>query len=82
MGLEDLVSDVSLRDDLAADSLDLIELTQALEGAFAIVVPERILDGVRTYGDLVQTIGLLIRAHREAVAHGAEAGASVDQPVV
>jgi acyl carrier protein len=72
VGLEALVSDVSLRDDLAADSLDLVELAMALEGAFAIVVPERILDEVRTYGDLVHATGLLIRAHCEATARGAE----------
>src|SRR5439155_17374520 len=72
VGIEELVSEVSLRDDLAADSLDLIELAMALEAEFAIVVPERILDQVRTYGDLVQTTGLLIRTRCEAEARGAE----------
>ena len=72
VGVEELVSDVSLRDDLAADSLDLVELAIALEGEFAIVVPERILDEVRTYSDLVRTTSLLIRARWEAEARGAE----------
>ena len=72
VGVEELVSDVSLRDDLAADSLDLIELAMALEGEFAIVVPERILDEVCTYRDLVHATGLLIRARCEAEARGAE----------
>ena len=72
VGLEELVSDVSLRDDLAADSLDLVELALALEGEFAIVVPERILDEVRTYGDLVHATGLLIRTRCEAESRGAE----------
>jgi acyl carrier protein len=72
VGVEELVSDVSLRDDLAADSLDLVELAMALEGEFAIVVPERILDEVRTYSDLVHTTSLLIRARCEAEARGAE----------
>jgi acyl carrier protein len=72
VGVEELVSDVSLRDELAADSLDLVELAMALEGEFAIVVPERILDEVRTYGDLVRTTSLLIRARCEAEARGAE----------
>ena len=72
MGLEELLCDVSLRDDLAADSLDLVELVVALEGEFAIVVPERILDQVRTYGDLVHTTTLLIRACREAEVLAAE----------
>ena len=72
VGVKELVSHVSLRDDLAADSLDLVELALALEGEFAIVVPERILDEVRTFGDLVRAIGLLIRARCDAEARGAE----------
>lgn len=48
VGLEEIVSDVSLRDDLATDSLDLIELALALEATFAITVPDRLLDRVRT----------------------------------
>jgi hypothetical protein len=44
----------------------------ALEAEFAIVVPERILDGVRTYGDLVHATGVLIRGRCEAESHGAE----------
>lgn len=72
VGAEDLVRDISLRDDLAADSLDLVELAMALEGEFAILVPERILDAVRTYGDLVAAAGLLLRARCEAETRGAE----------
>src|SRR5437016_6841026 len=72
VGVEELVPGVSLRDDLAADSLDLVELTMALEAEFGIVVPERILDQVRTYGDLVQATGLLIRARRAAEGRAAE----------
>ena len=70
--LEELVAGVSLRDDLAADSLDLVELAMALEAEFGIMVPERILDRVRTYGDLVQAMGLLIRARRAAEVRAAE----------
>jgi acyl carrier protein len=66
VGLEQLVADVSLRDDLAADSLDLAELALALEGTFTIVVPDRILASVRTYHDLVVATGRLIE--RQAVA--------------
>ena len=72
VGTEELVAEVSLRDELAADSLDLVELAMALEAEFAIVVPERTLDQVRTYGDLVQATGLLIRTRCEEEAGGAE----------
>jgi acyl carrier protein len=72
VGLEELLSHVSLREDLAADSLDLVELAVAMEGEFAIAMPERILEEVRTYGDLVRAIGLLIRTRCATEASGAE----------
>jgi acyl carrier protein len=72
VGVEELVAEVSLRDDLAADSLDLLELAMKLETEFGIVISEHILDGVRTYGDLVEATGLLICARGEADVHGAE----------
>src|SRR5213083_1816346 len=72
VGVEELVPGVSLREDLAADSLDLVELAMALEAEFGIVVPERLLDRVRTYGDLVRATGVLIRARRAAEVRAAE----------
>jgi acyl carrier protein len=72
VGLEELVAGVTLRDDLAADSLDLVELAMALEAEFGIVVPERILDRVYTYGDLVRATALLVRARGEAEVRAAE----------
>ena len=62
VGVEELASHVSLREDMAADSLDLIELAVALEGEFAIVVPETVIEDVRTYGDLVRATAGLMRA--------------------
>lgn len=72
VGVEELMSEVSLRDDLAADSLDLVELAMALEAAFAIEVPQPILDGVRSFGDLIRATDLLIGARCEAESRGAE----------
>jgi len=72
VGIEALVSHVSLRDDLAADSLDLVDLALALEDEFVVAVSERILAEVRTFGDLVRAIGLLLRAHCDAEGSGAE----------
>jgi acyl carrier protein len=71
VGIEKLVSRVTLRDDLAAGSLDLVELAMVLEGEFAIVVAEQLLDEVHTYGDLVTAISLLIRERRDAETHRA-----------
>ena len=53
---EALAAETSLRDDLAADSLDLVELALVLEGELGVVLPEPIFEGVCTYGELVGTI--------------------------
>jgi acyl carrier protein len=52
--------EVSLIDDLAADSLDLLEIALRLESELGIAVPERLLETVRTYGDLVGLTGRLL----------------------
>jgi len=65
VGEEELAPEVSLSDDLAADSLDLVDLALVLEGEFGITVPEAVLEDVRTYGELVQSVEGLIR-EREA----------------
>jgi acyl carrier protein len=83
VGAEKLVPHVSLREDLAADSLDLVGLAIALEGEFAIVVSERILDRVRTFGDLVGATGLLVRARCDEVeARGGEPARRVRRHIV
>src|SRR5262245_57744494 len=65
---DELRPEVSLTDDLAADSLDLVEVALGLERALGIVVPERLLEEVRTYGDLVRATALLARRERERAA--------------
>jgi acyl carrier protein len=52
----DLVREISLVDELAADSLDLLEIALVLEGEIGVVVSERALESVRTYGELVEAI--------------------------
>ncbi len=54
VGVEDLQPEVSLTDDLAADSLDLAELLARLETELGLVLPDRLVEGLRTYGDLVR----------------------------
>jgi acyl carrier protein len=58
---DDLTPDVSLTEDLAADSLDLVELALALEEEFGLTVPERTMAEVRTYGELVAATVTLTR---------------------
>src|SRR5207244_6462168 len=68
---EELTPDVSLTDVLAADSLDLLELTLALEAEFGIVISESSLERVRTYGDLRATVhALLPQRHAAGVRAG------------
>src|SRR2546428_2104470 len=68
---EELTPDVSLIDDLAADSLDLLELTLALEAEFGIVISESTLERVRTYRDLRATVhALLPQRHAAGVRAG------------
>jgi acyl carrier protein len=44
------------KEDLEADSLDLVELVMGLEDRFSIEVPEEELDGVTTVGHAVDLV--------------------------
>jgi len=59
VGTDELAPDVSLVDDLAADSLDLVELALALENELGVMVPESVIEHLRTYGDLVESLRVL-----------------------
>src|SRR5262249_29381505 len=63
---EELTAEVSLVDDLAADSLDMIELAIAVEDALDISIPERTIEHVRSFGDLVEIIAQGLSRRREA----------------
>ena len=47
---------VSLMDDLAADSLDVLEVVIDVESVFAICIPEREVDCLRSITDLVHVV--------------------------
>jgi acyl carrier protein len=57
---EQLQTGTSLVDDLAADSLDVLDLVVRVEEQFDVVVPEREIGVVFTYGDLVATTTALV----------------------
>jgi acyl carrier protein len=69
---EDLTPGVSLTDDLAADSLDLLELALGLEAELGITLPEQTFDEVRTFGDLVHAAVALTRQQRQIEAMAEE----------
>jgi len=61
VGLEQLRPGVSLRQDLAADSLDLVELALLVEQQFGVSLSDQLLDDVESYGELVDgTVALLM----------------------
>lgn len=59
--------DSLLREDLGADSLDLVEIAAGLEEAFDIEVPDEEVERARTVRDLVRYVALA----REAAARQA-----------
>lgn len=48
-----VVDDARFKDDLNADSLDLVELVMALEERLDVAVPEEDLEGIGTVGEAV-----------------------------
>ena len=63
---EQITPEVSLVDDLAADSLDLVEIALAIEGNLGVILPHQFLDRVRTCGDLVDETLAVVRRGRPA----------------
>jgi len=49
---DDVQLDKSFARDLAADSLDLVELIAAVEDKYEVELPEETLEGMRNVGDL------------------------------
>jgi acyl carrier protein len=52
----DVTMDSSFADDLQADSLDVVELTMALEEKYGITIPDDELPNIKTVGDIVRYI--------------------------
>ena len=47
-------SDTSFKEDLGADSLDLFELTMALEEEYDTEIPAEELEDIETVGDVIE----------------------------
>lgn len=63
LGVEEskITENASFKDDLGADSLDLFELTMALEDEYGIEIPAEDLEKIVTVGDVVE----YVNAHKE-----------------
>jgi acyl carrier protein len=49
----DVAADASLQEELGIDSLALVELAEEIEERYGVRVPDEDLDGLQTFGDLV-----------------------------
>lgn len=56
-----IVPAASLKEDLDIDSLDLVEISLALEDALGMSLPEEELEGINTIGDVVNLIEAKIK---------------------
>ena len=51
-----VVEEARFKEDLDADSLDLVELVMGLEERFDVTIPEEALEGVATVGQAVDLV--------------------------
>jgi acyl carrier protein len=72
-----LVPDLLLADELALDSLDVTEVVLDLESVFRIRVPDRQVRKLRTFGDVLHTVRVLVAQRGESVAREVAAPAAL-----
>ena len=53
---EDITLDSRIKEDLGADSLDVLQLLMALEEEKGIVIPDEVLPTLKTVGDIVNYV--------------------------
>jgi acyl carrier protein len=56
VGVDAVVEEANFKDDLDADSLDLVELVMALEERFEVTIPEEELGDITTVGQAVDVV--------------------------
>ena len=59
--IDTITAETSFKEDLGADSLDLFELTMALEDEYGIEIPSEDLEKIVTVDDVVE----YVNAHKE-----------------
>lgn len=65
VGEDKVVLEASLKDDLAADSLDMAELAMAFEAKFGVEIPDEIAEKIITVSDAIRAIKDLMRSEQE-----------------
>ena len=56
IGTELLTDKASFKDDLAVDSLDLIELQMEIEKQYSLNMPEEVAENLKTVGRLIEFV--------------------------
>lgn len=54
--IEDVKPETNLVEDLEVDSLDIVELTMAIEEEFGVSIPDSDLENIRTVQDIINII--------------------------
>ncbi len=58
---EKITLDTNIKTDLAADSLTVVELLFAMEQEYDITIPDEVVDGLETVGDLVKYLKTVLK---------------------
>ena len=53
LGDREITAESRIKEDLGADSLDVLQLLMTIEETYGIVIPDESLAGFRTVGDIV-----------------------------
>lgn len=62
---EQLVPEAKIMGDLGADSLDIVEISMAVEEEFTLTIPDESWDRVSTVGELYEAVGELVVEQRK-----------------
>jgi acyl carrier protein len=57
-----LTPDARIEEDLGADSLDIMEITMAVEERFNLSIPDEMAERITSVGDLFEALAELLRA--------------------
>ena len=52
----DVKPDMRIKEDLGADSLDIVEILMAIEDKYSVTVPDEVVMGVKTVADLANLV--------------------------
>lgn len=57
---EQVTPEASIMVDLSADSLDVVEISMAIEDQFNVTLPDESMDKITTVGDLYEEVAIIL----------------------